>query len=156
RLDPLNLRMTIECLLKLPFAWRDFLRLYRSVRPDLIYLANHHEAILLFPLLLPLRRKVVCHMHDPPPAIAFQKASFRVWRRAIGRFLFISNDVKARLNQVGALGSEDTVIYNGVKISPNTPSSTRKSRFCDMFGWAEDCLIFGITGQISADKGHED
>ena len=156
RLDLDNLRMTFWCLLKLPLAWRDFLRLYASFRPDLIYLANHHEAILLFPLLLPLRRKVVCHMHDPPPPNVFQKRSFRVWRRGIGRFLFISKDVKARLNQVGALASGDLVIYNGVEIRPAETLSSRTKRFCEMFDWPDDCAIFGITGQISAAKGHED
>src|SRR5690606_23316677 len=57
RLDWVNLKMTLECLLKLPIAYLDFLRLNWRFQPTVIYLANHHEAILLWPMLLFFRRK---------------------------------------------------------------------------------------------------
>jgi hypothetical protein len=71
KLDWVNLRMTVHCLVKLPIAWLQFLRLYFSFNPNIIYLANHHEILLFWPLLIWIRRRVVCHMHDPPPAILF-------------------------------------------------------------------------------------
>ena len=148
--------MTIECLRKLPSAWWDFMRLYFSYRPDIIYMANHHEVILLFPLLIWLRRKVICHMHDPPPPIGFQKISFACWRRAVGSFIFVSKSSRERLGQLGALGKADVIIHNGVEIAPLQQPRCRKNNFCSMFGWPSDSVIFGITGQIGEQKGHED
>ena len=156
KLDRVNLGMTIECLVKLPIAWRDFLRIYRSFRPDVVYLANYHEVIFLWPLLLWVRHKVICHMHDPPPDVTFQKASFFVWRRAVSRFVFISMDVRERMARLGSLRSTDTVIYNGVDVSPLHLPRQRSKRFCNVFGWPEELVIFGITGQLIPTKGHED
>lgn len=155
KLDWRNLRMTAECLMKLPVAWRDFRRLYRSFRPDIIFVANHHEIILLLPLLLPIRRKVVCHMHDPPPAIAFQKASAAIWRRAVGGFLFVSDSARERMAALVPLTPGDAVVHNGVAVS-NVAPGPRAARFSREFGWPDDAVIFGITGQIGAHKGHDD
>ena len=156
RLDWANLKMSFECLLKLPHAWLDFWRLYRSFNPDIVYLANHHEAILLLPVLIWIRRKVVCHMHDPPPAIAFQKISFFLWRRIVGRFVFISHSAQERLRQLGALSASDIVIYNGIDVSPLLMPRQRNDSFCRRFDWSDDCVIFGISGQISPHKGQYD
>lgn len=156
KLDRENLAMTIECLRKLPIAWWDFMRLYFSFRPDIVYLANHHEVILLFPLLICLRRKVICHMHDPPPPNRFQKISFAFWRRAVGTFVCISHSSRERLGQLGVLRKADVVIQNGVEISALQQPRRRKDYFCAMFGWPSHTVIFGITGQILERKGHED
>jgi glycosyltransferase involved in cell wall biosynthesis len=156
RLDKANLKMTVECLLKLPIAWRDFIRLYRSYRPDIVYFANHHEIILLLPLLLWIRRKVVCRIHDPPPAIIFQKLSFRFWRCGVGRFLFISENARERLAQLGPLDDADIVVHNGGAISPLTMPRRRVDRFCKLFDWPDDSIIIGMSGQISLNKGQED
>ena len=156
RLDWTNLRMTLECLFRLPVAWVDFLRLIRSFRPDIVYFANHHEIILLLPLLFFIRPSVVCHMHDPSPPITFQKWSFFFWRRAIRRFFFISENVRGRLSLLGRLDEKDVVIYNGVAIRPIEGYARKTTRFCDLFNWPHDSVIFGITGQLSPHKGHED
>ena len=156
KLDPLNVKMTLHCLVKLPLGYWDFWRAYRRHRPDVIYLANYHEIILLWPLLLFLRRKVVCHMHDPAPAIPFQRASFAVWRRAVGRFLFISKSVRDRTAALGPLGPRDVVVYNGVKVAPLLWPRQRDDCFMRQFGWPAESVIVGITGQMTATKGHED
>ena len=156
KLDRENLRMTMECLMKLPRAWRDFWRLYRALRPDIIYVANHHEVILFWPVLIGLRRKVVCHMHDPPPPSFFQRSSFAIWRRAVGRFLFISHSARERLSRLGALGRDDQVIHNGVAVEPLPLPRRRSDRLRAKFGWPADAVIIGMTGQINPDKGHDD
>lgn len=156
RLDWRNLRMTAECLWRLPGAWRDFIRLYRSFRPDLIYVANHHEIILLLPLLFWLRRSVVCHMHDPPPAIGFQKLSAWFWRKSVARFIFISHSARERMAAIAPLDSADPVIHNGVPIAPVAWPRQRTDRFRRQFGWPGNAVVFGIAGQINAYKGHED
>ncbi|MDO9411040.1 MAG: glycosyltransferase family 4 protein [Pseudolabrys sp.] len=156
RLDWANLKMTAECLLRLPIAWRDFLRLYWSFRPDVVYLANHHEVVLLLPLLIWVRRKVVCHMHDPPPAIAFQKFSAWFWRKSVRRFVFISQDAQERMAALVPLTAADTVIYNGVDIAPLAAPRRRANNFALRFNWPADAVIFGICGQIAAHKGHDD
>ena len=156
RLDPANLKMTLACLWKLPVAYFDFLRLYWRFRPTTIYLANHHEVILLWPLLILFRRQVICHIHDPPPALAFQKISFFFWRRAVGRFLFISENTRERLSWLGALTDRDRVVHNGVEVRELTLPRRRSRRFCQEFGWPDTALVVGLTGQMSAHKGHED
>src|SRR5947209_20602256 len=57
KLDWYNLRMTMECLVKLPSAWLRLVRLIREFKPTCIFLANHHEAILLWPILVFIRTK---------------------------------------------------------------------------------------------------
>lgn len=156
KLDWHNLRMTVECLVKLPSAHLVFLKLYRQFRPTRILLANYHEAILLWPLLVFVRKKVVCHMHDPPPRIPFQRASFRLWRCAVGRFVFVSANARARLAQLGPVSDKDVVVANGVAIRELSLSRKRTDFFCRKFGWPDDSLIVGITGQMAPTKGHED
>ena len=156
RLDFYNLKMTLHCLIKLPIAYWDFVRLYRRFRPDVIYLANHHEMILLWPLLFLLRHKVVCHMHDPPPAIPFQRMSFAIWRMAVNRFLFISESVRKRAALLGPSGPRDKLVMNGVHVSKLNLPRERDGRFDEQFYWGQDVVIVGITGQMTATKGHED
>lgn len=156
RLDTANLRMSLEQLWRLPVVYRDVIRAYRRLKPDVVFMANHHEIILLWPLLLAFRDKVVCHMHDPPPAVPFQKLSFFFWRRAVGRFVCISHSVQNRLARLGRPLSDGAVIHNGVQVRELTTPHQRGSQFCTRFGWPADAVIVGITGQMSAQKGHED
>lgn len=156
RLDLRNLKMSLACLIRLPQAWLAFVRLYRALQPDVVYLANHHEAILLWPVLVWVRRKVVCHMHDPPPDLPFQRVSFRWWRRAVGRFLFVSKSARERLERLGPLANSDRVIHNGVAVQPLARPRRRTDRFTRMFDWPDDAIIVGITGQLNANKGHAD
>lgn len=155
-LNASNLKMTTLCLIKLPLAWWHFLQLYRRFRPNVVYLANYHELILLWPLLVFFRRKVVCHMHDPPPAIPFQRASFAMWRLAVGRFLFISKNVKERMARLGRLDMDDAVIHNGVEVHPLVLPRFRSDLFVERFVWSRDVVIIGMTGQMIKRKGHED
>jgi glycosyltransferase involved in cell wall biosynthesis len=156
KLDWRNVRMTIECLLKLPSAYIALKRLLREFRPTCIFLANHHEAILLWPILVFLRKKVVCHLHDVPPPIPFQKISYRIWRTGIGRFIFISNSAKARTAELGPVNQTDPVIWNGVQIRDLTLPRGRSDRFCAQFDWPGDSVVVGLTGQMTVTKGHED
>lgn len=155
KLDAKNLKMTLECLFKLPLAWGHFLRVMRSFRPDVLYFANYHEIILLWPLLLRMRSKVICHMADPPPCILFQKINFWIWRRAVGRFLFISNNTRQRLSLLGRLTDRDVVIGTGVAIAPLDRLAV-KTAFHEKFKWPADAVVFGITGQLHPHKGHEE
>ena len=156
KLDWRNLKMTIECLIKLPSAYFVLARLIGRFKPTCIYLANHHEAILLWPILIFFRSKVICHLHDPPPPIPFQKASYWFWRAAIGRFIFISHSARDRIRRLGPIGDKDTVIWNGVKIRDLSLPRMRTDRFCQQFGWPADSVVVGLTGQMTPTKGHED
>lgn len=156
KLDRRNLQMTLACVSKLPIAWWHFAKLYRQFRPDVVYFANYHEILLLLPLLIFLRHKVVCHMHDPPPPIFFQRASFSMWRRVVGRFFFISLNVRERTALLGKVKRDDVVVYNGVKIAPLSESRVRSNYFVKRFHWSADTIIVGMTGQMTRNKGHED
>src|SRR5437764_9147475 len=107
-------------------------------------------------MLMFLRRKVVCHLHDVPPPIPFQKISYRIWRTGIGRFIFISHSVKTRMTALGPVNETDPVIWNGVQVRDLALPWTRSARFCKQFGWPNDSVIVGLTGQMTAVKGHEE
>jgi glycosyltransferase involved in cell wall biosynthesis len=156
KFDWYNLRMTLHALWKLPIAWCDFLVLMRRLRPDVVYLANHHEVILLWPLLILFRGRVVVHMHDPSPPIPFQRFSFSIWRRAVQKFLFISRNVQERTALLGPLSVTDEVIHNGVRISTLRLPRQRNNQLVECFRWPAGSLVIGISGQMTETKGHED
>ena len=95
-------------------------------------------------------------MHNAPPVIPFQQAIFFLWRRAVGRFLFTSNSVREQILQLGPLGDNDAVIYIGVIAKSVALPRSKTVRFCEMFAWPENSVIFGITGQLIPDKGQTD
>lgn len=95
-------------------------------------------------------------MHDPPPAIAFQKFSAWFWRRGVGRFLFVSHDARDRMAALVPLDADDVVIENGVSIAPLNLPRCRDDRFVRRFGWPAQTVVFGISGQIAPHKGHDD
>jgi glycosyltransferase involved in cell wall biosynthesis len=156
RVDWANVKMTLECLYKLPVAYYDFVRLYWHFSPTCIYVANHHEVILLWPLLVCLRHKVVCHLHDPPPSIVFQKITSFFWRRAVSTFVFVSHSVRHRFLRLGALTERNVVVHNGIEIRELILPRHRSNRFCEQFSWPSTSVIIGLTGQLSPHKGHED
>jgi len=82
--------------------------------------------------------------------------SFRFWRLAVGRFVFISQSARARLEKLGPLGQKDVVIWNGVSVKDLPSPRIRGELFLRRFGWPEDSLIVGLTGQMAEAKGHED
>jgi glycosyltransferase involved in cell wall biosynthesis len=156
KLDWYNLKMTLVALWNLPIAWRDFIIQMWRLRPDVIYLANHHEVILLWPLLIFYRERVIVHMHDPSPPIPFQRISFSVWRHAVKKFLFISRNVQDRTALLGPLHPHDEVIHNGVHVSPLQVPRQRNDQHVEFFQWPVDSLVIGISGQMTETKGHED
>lgn len=155
KLDWYNIKMSMHCLVKLPKLYFDFILLQRRLRPDLLYFANHHELILLYPVLLLTKTPIVCHMHDPSPAIPFQKFTFRWYGSVVDHFIAISESVKKRLIELGADSKKIKVIYNGVTI-PEVTTGQRGNKFEHQFNWPSDAFIVGITGQMTATKGHED
>lgn len=156
KLDPKNVKMSLNALLKLPIAWFHFITIYRKIRPDVVYLANHHEVILLLPMLFFVRQRVVVHMHDPPPAIPFQKMSFWIWRKVVYKFIFISESVKGRTALLGALREHDSVVYNGVQVSHLEFPRFRSNYFIEKNRWPVHSVVVAITGQMTRTKGHED
>lgn len=156
KLDPENLRMTLECVYRAPELYWCFWRLVRRFRPDVIYTANHHELILLHPMLRVMGIPVVCHMHDPPPNIPFQRASFRVWSQPVTRFVTIAEDVRDRLIQFPVDPGRVTVVHNGIDLGQFPRREKRGERFVSQFGWPGDSFIAGIAGQMHDRKGHLD
>lgn len=155
KLDWRNLRMSLHALSKVPRLYYDFLKLCKQKKPDILFFANHHELILLLPMLWVVRIKVVCHMHDPSPVIPFQKRTFSWYGRRVNYFIAISEDVKKRLMKLGCLEEKISVVHNGISI-PKKKNTGRTNRFTEQFGWSQDSFIIGITGQMTATKGHED
>lgn len=156
KLDSKNIKRTVHRLIRLPKIWYDFLKIYRECKPDIIYFGNFRELILFWPFLAFIRNKVVCHMHDPPPNIFFQRLSFRFWSKGVGHFIFISNNVRTRLRILGKISASEIVIHNGIEINEIIAPRVRSDMFAKRFGWPADCVIVGITGQMHLNKGHQD
>ena len=154
KMDWYNLRMSLHAMSKLPKLYFDFWKLCKKIKPDFLYFANHHELILLSPILWFIKKPVVCHMHDPAPDIPFQKKTFKYYGKRVNHFICISENVKERLMLLGCAADKITVIYNGVKITDT--QITKTSRLAGLAGWSDDDFIIGITGQMTETKGHED
>ena len=155
KMDALNLKMSLHAMIKLPKLYYDFLKLQKKLKPDILYFANHHELILLYPVLLFTKRKIVCHMHDPTPAIAFQKKTFKRYGKLVDMFIAISDNVRLRTIALGCPPEKIITIHNGI-IIPSLDDRGRLNEFAEKAGWANDVFIIGITGQMTATKGHED
>lgn len=155
KLDWYNLKMSLISLSKLPRLYYDFAKLLRKIKPDMLYFANHHELIILYPALLFTRRKIVCHMHDPSPAISFQKKTFKWYGRKVNIFIAISDNVRLRTIELGCNPDKIHTVHNGIKI-PDLDGSERRDDFCKIANWPENVFIIGITGQMTETKGHSD
>ncbi len=154
KMDALNIKMSLHSLVKLPRLYYDFIKLKNKFKPDVIYFANHHELILLYPALLLTKQKIVCHMHDPAPAIDFQKKTFSYYSKKVDHFIAISESVRNRTIELGCPPEKIITIYNGIQISGNL--SERQDLFIQKTGWSPDVCIIGITGQMTETKGAMD
>jgi glycosyltransferase involved in cell wall biosynthesis len=157
KLDWFNLKMSMEALIKLPVLYWHFIRLVNKQKPDILFFANHHELILLLPVLWFTKKPIICHMHDPAPAIPFQQKTFAWYNKQVKHFIAISADVKGRLMQLGCEANKISVVYNGIVLPQQAAiEMKRKDTFVDAAGWQKDVFVVGITGQMTATKGHED
>jgi glycosyltransferase involved in cell wall biosynthesis len=155
KLDWYNLKMSLEAFIRLPILYWHFVKLMQKQKPDILFFANHHELILLLPVLWFVKTPVVCHMHDPAPSIPFQQKTFAWYGKTVNQFITISNDVKKRLMLLGCAAEKITVVHNGIVI-PKGVSKQRSNDFVVAAKWTEDVFIVGITGQMTQTKGHED
>lgn len=155
KLDWENIKMSFYAFIRLPKLYFDFILVQKKLKPDILYFANHHELILLFPVLLFTKKKVVCHMHDPPPAIFFQKINFKWYSKKVNKFIAISENVRLRTIALGCSPDRITTIHNGIVI-PEIVNNARLNKFTEQAAWPDNVCIIGITGQMNATKGHED
>src|SRR5205085_3779166 len=116
KMDRVNLKMSLHALIKLPTLYFDFIRLKKKLRPDILYFANHHELIMLYPVLLFSKTKIVCHMHDPAPAIPFQIKSFKKYGGLVNAFIAVSENVRSRTIALGCRPEKIKTIHNGIEI----------------------------------------
>lgn len=156
KLDRRNLEMTISCIARLPRLYWDFVRLVQTYRPDVIYVGNYHELILLFPVLLPLRLPVVYHVHNLLPSAPFYQWSFSFWKRAVNHYIAVSESVKDSILSLGVDPKKISLLYNGIDLSHFEYAEKRTNYFCNKYGWPHESVIVGMTGQMNEIKGHVD
>lgn len=150
------LSWTADCLRRLPTLYADYLSLVRRFRPDAIYLSSYKQIQLLWPLLCALPIPVLCHMADPPPDIPFQRRSFALWNRAVDHYIVISESVRERLARLGTTPERMSLLYPGIDLKRFPLEPTRNAHFLTQFGWPDNALIVGMTGQQICAKGHAD
>ena len=150
-----HIKMSFSALIKMPKLYYDFFKVLRDFKPDLLYFANHHELILLYPALKLVKIPIVCHMHDPAPVIPFQKKTFSFYSAVVDHFIAISENVRQRTIDLGCNPEKITTVPNGIEL-PEEKRSERGSVFTEQFNWEKDVFIVGITGQMTATKGHMD
>ena len=155
KMDWHNVKMSLQALIKLPGLYYGFYKTLKQFKPDILYFANHHELILLYPVLKCVKSPVVCHMHDPAPAIPFQKKTFSFYSAVVDRFIAISDNVKQRTIDLGCDPRKIDTLHNGIKL-PVDPVTKREDVFIKRFSWDKDVFIVGITGQMTETKGHMD
>jgi len=156
KLDWVNLKTTIHCLVKLPRLYVDFVRLIRSYRPDVIYTAGYHELILLWPVLLLLHIPVVYHVRNPLPLERFYRWSFLFWGANVNHYIAVSHSVGSTLSKLGVDSRSISLLYNGVDVSQFQPVQKRSPCFVERYGWPDAAVIVGMTGQMNEAKGHYD
>jgi glycosyltransferase involved in cell wall biosynthesis len=150
-----HIKMSFSALIKMTKLYYDFFKVLRDFKPDLLYFANHHELILLYPALKFVKTPIVCHMHDPAPVIPFQKKTFAFYSAVVDHFIAISENVRQRTIDLGCDPEKITTVPNGIEL-PEEKRSGRSSAFTEQFNWDKDVFIVGITGQMTATKGHMD
>jgi glycosyltransferase involved in cell wall biosynthesis len=155
KMDWLNLKMSMISIGKLPKLYFDFYRLQKKFQPDIIYFANHHELILLSPVLALSKKRIVCHMHDPAPVIPFQKKTFKRYGRLVDQFIAISENVRQRTIALGCSPGKIVTIHNGIPL-PALNTSQWQNEFIKKAAWPDNVFIVGITGQMTPTKGHLD
>jgi len=156
KLDWENLRMTIQYLSKIPRIYIDVMSLIKKYRPNIIYTANYHELIPLTPLLKTMGLPVVDHMHDPPPAILFQRMMFRFWDLPVSKYITTSQDVQKRLERLGGDSDKILVLHNGIDVPLFQRGIQHSNHFVEQYGWPPESVILGMTGQMIEAKGHLD
>lgn len=145
---------TLDQARRLPWLWRDFRRLVREWKPDIIHHTNFHHAFLL--ALGPTRPGVpnIFHVHNAYAPSKGVRVAFKLIDRCVDRFIAVSGFVKKRLLEFGLAGNKIGVVLNGV---PLPASKSRKGALWrQKYGWTETDVLVGIAGQIASWKGHED
>jgi glycosyltransferase involved in cell wall biosynthesis len=155
-LRPQHLVMTLDGLSRLPILYFDYVRILRRFQPDLIYTANYHELLLLWPLFRLFRKPIVCHMADPAPAAPFYRRCADFYDQVVTRYIVISRSVGRRLAQLGIATEKMTLLHPGLDLTEQPMVRPRTELFIDKFHWPADSIIVGITGQMMPAKGHED
>lgn len=155
-LDPVNLKMTLHCVSKMPVLYWDFSRLLRRYKPDVLYVASYHDLILLLPLLMRVKIPIVYHVHNVLPTAKFYRLSFALWGRIVDHYIPVSRSVQTSLEMLGVSQDKISLLYNGIDRDSFPFTPVRSDRFIHQFGWPRESIIIGMTGQMFAGKGHWD
>jgi glycosyltransferase involved in cell wall biosynthesis len=155
-LEPENLKMTLHGFSKVPRLYYDYAHLVKTFNPDLIYMANYHELLLLWPMLHLLCRPVVCHMADPAPSQPFYQSVARMYDPLVTRYVAISQSVRERLVALGIDQSKIELLHPGIDLTQMLYRRPRTTLFTRRQNWPKDVVIIGMSGQMIMEKGHED
>jgi glycosyltransferase involved in cell wall biosynthesis len=74
----------------------------------------------------------------------------------VNHYIAVSRNVESGLYELGVEPKDISVLYNGVDISRFRFAQKRVPFFTERYGWPEESVIVGMTGQMNAAKGHHD
>jgi len=149
RLSPRYIRWTLYTLVRLPFLWWRWHRLFRTFRPDVVLWTSPRQALLLYPLLGWIPMFVI--QHENVVQSTTNRWLYGSLSRKITGFVAVSDFVRSRLRNIGVPVKNINVIKNGTlssRVMPDIETATpnRKSET------AHPTRI-GIVGRLSPNKG---
>ncbi|SFV31367.1 glycosyltransferase family 4 protein [Thermoflavifilum thermophilum] len=134
---------TLDSLVHLPGAYTQFLKIYRTFKPDVIFTNIYRYLFLLYPFI---KCKILYRVQDQ--LSADWKARWILPRidRKISRYYVVSDFIRRDLMSIGIDGKKVSVIYNGIDVSENNPHPRNTEK--------KEIMRLGIVGQIIPRKGH--
>lgn len=149
---------TLVTLLHLPELYYKLIKTYLTRRIRTILLLSVHPFINAFFALLFLkifcRAKLVFYFGDIPKKTGFHCFVAQLMNGLGSGFVVNSLAVKQGLAALGIQAKTVQVVYNGVDLEVYERAAKRELR--KEFGWPEDSLLIGFSGQINEKKGIED
>jgi glycosyltransferase involved in cell wall biosynthesis len=138
-----KLLWSLDSLVHYPKALRQYLKIQKKFKPDLIYVDSYRPVVLLKPFL---KGKVVLHVHDPHADSKVERFLIKKANKRIDRYIAVSNFIREDLVRAGVEREKITVVHNGIEIPSDQPKQYMP----------QGRIRIGIVGQVIPRKGHED
>jgi glycosyltransferase involved in cell wall biosynthesis len=132
---------SLDSLVHSPGALFNFYKISRQFNPDIIYVINYRNLVLLYPLI---NKKIIYHVHDANSTSKQHRFFLKLIDKKVSKYLAVSNFIKDDLVKCQIDAEKIEVVHNGIMI-PILIKQTKMQPYI---------LRIGIVGQIIPRKGH--